>query len=1346
MQNVDFHEKEKERITITGGQLGSNNFSHEHTTLTNEDFFVSWRMVFGVIHVGFPFNNLYWFLHSMQNVDFGEKERITVTGGQFGSNNFSSEHTTLTNQNFFVSWRMVFGVIHVGFPFNNLYWFLLIFHSMQNVDFHEKERITITGGQLGSNNFSHEHTTLTNQDFFVSWRMVFGVIHVGFPFNNLYWFLHSMQNVDFHEKEKERITITGGQLGSNNFSHEHTTLTNQDFFVSWRMVFGDIYICFPLNDLYWFLHSMQNVDFGEKERITVTGGQLGSNNFSSEHTTLTNQNFFVSWRMVFGVIHVGFPFNNLYWFLHSMQNVDFHEKEKERITITGGQLGSNNFSHEHTTLTNQDFFVSWRMVFGVIHVGFPFNNLYWFLHSMQNVDFGEKERITVTGGQFGSNNFSSEHTTLTNQNFFVSWRMVFGDIYICFPFNDLYWFFHTMQNVDFREKERITVTGGQFGSNNFSRGHTTLTNQDFFVSWRMVVGVIHVGFPFNDLYWFLHSMQNVDFHEKEKERITITGGQFGSNNFSSEHTTLTNQDFFVSWRMVFGVIHVGLPFNDLYWFLHSMQNVDFREKERITITGGQFGSNNFSSEHTTLTNQDFFVSWRMVFGVIHVGFPFNDLYWFFHTMQNVDFREKERITVTGGQFGSNNFSSEHTTLTNQNFFVCLRMVFGVIHVGFPFNDLYWFFHTMQNVDFREKERITITGGQFGSNNFSRGHTTLTNQDFFVSWRMVVGVIHVGFPFNDLYWFLHSMQNVDFGEKERITVTGVQLGSNNFSREHTTLTNQDFFVSWRMVVGVIHVGFPFNDLYWLLHSMQNVDFGEKERITVTGVQLGSNNFSREHTTLTNQDYFVSWRMVFGVIHVGFPFNNLYWFLHSMQNVDIREKEKERITITGGRLGSNNFSSEHTTLTNQDFFVSWRIVVGVIYVGFPFNDLYWFLHSMQNVDFREKERITVTGGQLGSNNFSSEHTTLTNQDFFVSGRIVVGVIHVGFPFNDLYWFLHSMQNVDFHEKEKERITITGGRLGSNNFSSEHTTLTNQDFFVSWRTVVGVIHVGFPFNDLYWFLHSMQNVDFREKERITVTGGELGSNNFSHEHTTLTNQDYFVSWRMVFGVVYVGFPFNDLYWFLHSMQNVDFREKERITVTGGELGSNNFSHEHTTLTNEDFFVSWRMVFGVIHVGFPFNDLYWFLHSMQNVDFCEKETITLTGGRLGSNNFSHEHTTLTNQDFFVSWRMVFGVVYVGFPFNDLYWFLHSMQNVDFREKETITLTGGRCPITSLLLGVDWAPITFLMSAPRLPIKIFSLAEGWWSVLFMLVFRLTTCTDCYTRCKMSILAKKKESLLLGVN
>ena len=130
--------------------------------------------------------------------------------------------------------------------------------------------------------------------------------------------------------------------------------------------------------------------------------------------------------------------------------------------------------------------------------------------------------------------------------------------------------------------------------------------------------------------------------KKKKRRITVTGGQFGSNNFSSEHTTLTNQDFFVSWRMVVGVVYVGFPFNDLYWFLHSMQNVDFREKERITITGGQFGSNNFSSEHTTLTNQDFFVSWRMVFGVIHVGLPFNDLYWFLHSMQNVDFREKEK--------------------------------------------------------------------------------------------------------------------------------------------------------------------------------------------------------------------------------------------------------------------------------------------------------------------------------------------------------------------------------------------------------------------------------------------------------------------------------------------------------------------------------------------------------------------------------------------------------------------------------------------------------------------------------------------------------------------------------
>ena len=384
--------------------------------------------------------------------------------------------------------------------------------------------------------------------------------------------LHSMQNVDFHEKEKERITITGGQLGSNNFSHEHTTLTNQDFFVSWRMVFGVIHVGFPFNNLYWFLHSMQNVDFREKEkeRITITGGQLGSNNFSHEHTTLTNQDFFVSWRMVFGVIHVGFPFNNLYWFLHSMQNVDFREKEKERITITGGQLGSNNFSHEHTTLTNQDFFVSWRMVFGVIHVGFPFNNLYWFLHSMQNVDFREKEkeRITITGGQLGSNNFSHEHTTLTNQDFFVSWRMVFGVVYVGFPFNDLYWFLHSMQNVDFheKEKERITITGGQLGSNNFSHEHTTLTNQDLFVSWRMVFGVIHVGFPFNNLYCFYTRCKMSIFVKKKKERITITGGQLGSNNFSHEHTTLTNQDFFVSWRMVLGVVYVGFPFNDLYWF------------------------------------------------------------------------------------------------------------------------------------------------------------------------------------------------------------------------------------------------------------------------------------------------------------------------------------------------------------------------------------------------------------------------------------------------------------------------------------------------------------------------------------------------------------------------------------------------------------------------------------------------------------------------------------------------------------------------------------------------------------------------------------------------------------
>ena len=731
----------------------------------------------------------------------------------------------------------------------------------------------------------------------------------------------------------------------------------------------------------------------------------------------------------------------------------------------------------------------------------------------------------------------------------------------------------------------------------------------------------------------------------------------------------------------------------------------------------------------------------MVFGVVYVGFPFNDLYWFLHSMQNVDFheKEKERITITGGQLGSNNFSSEHTTLTNQDYFVSWRTVVGDIHVGFPFNDLYWFLHSMQNVDFREKERITVTGGRLGSNNFSSEHTTLTNQDYFVSWRTVVGDIHVGFPFNDLYWFLHSMQNIDFREKERITITGGQLGSNNFSHEHTTLTNQDFFVSWRMVFGVVYVGFPFNDLYWFLHSMQNVDFHEKEkeRITITGGQLGSNNFSSEHTTLTNQDYFVSWRTVVGDIHVGFPFNDLYWFLHSMQNVDFHEKEKERITITGGQLGSNNFSHEHTTLTNQNFFVSWRMVVGVIHVGFPFNDLYWFLHSMQNVDFREKERITITGGQLGSNNFSHEHTTLTNQNFFVSWRMVVCDIHVGFPFNDLYWFLHSMQNVDFHEKEKERITITGGQLGSNNFSHEHTTLTNQNFFVSWRMVVGVIHVGFPFNDLYWFLHSMQNIDFREKERITVTGGQLGSNNFSSENTTLTNQDCFVSWRMVVGVIHVGFPFNDLYWFLHSMQNIDFREKERITITGGQLGSNNFSHEHTTLTNQDFFVSWRMVFGVVYVGFPFNDLYWFLHSMQNVDFHEKEKerITITGGQLGSNNFSSEHTTLTNQDYFVSWRTVVGDFMLVFRLTtctDFY--TRCKMSIFVKKKE------------SLLLGVDWAPITFRLSTPRLPIKIISLAEGLLSVIFMLVFRLTTCTDFYTRCKISIFVKKKESLLLGVD
>ena len=139
------------------------------------------------------------------------------------------------------------------------------------------------------------------------------------------------------------------------------------------------------------------------------------------------------------------------------------------------------------------------------------------------------------------------------------------------------------------------------------------------------------------------------------------------------------------------------------------------------------------------------------------------------------------------------------------------------------------------------------------------------------------------------------------------------------------------------------------------------------------------------------------------------------------------------------------------------------------------------------------------------------------------------------------------------------------------------------------------------------------------------------------------------------------------------------------------------------------------------------------------KKERITITGGQLGSNNFSHEHTTLTSQDFFVSWRMVFGVVYVGFPFNDLYWFtLDAKCRFSWKRKRK----------ESLLLGVNKAPITFLMSTPRLPIKIFSLAEGLLSVLFMLVFRLTTCTDFYTRCKMSIFVKKKkkESLLLGVN
>ena len=69
-----------------------------------------------------------------------------------------------------------------------------------------------------------------------------------------------------------------------------------------------------------------------------------------------------------------------------------------------------------------------------------------------------------------------------------------------------------------------------------------------------------------------------------------------------------------------------------------------------------------------------------------------------------------------------------------------------------------------------------------------------------------------------------------------------------------------------------------------------------------------------------------------------------------------------------------------------------------------------------------------------------------------------------------------------------------------------------------------------------------------------------------------------------------------------------------------------------------------------------------------------------------------------------------------------------------------------SQLLGVDWAPITFLLSTPRLPIKTFSLAEGWFSVIFMLVFCLTTCKNFYTRFKMSIFVIKKESLLLGDN
>ena len=54
-------------------------------------------------------------------------------------------------------------------------------------------------------------------------------------------------------------------------------------------------------------------------------------------------------------------------------------------------------------------------------------------------------------------------------------------------------------------------------------------------------------------------------------------------------------------------------------------------------------------------------------------------------------------------------------------------------------------------------------------------------------------------------------------------------------------------------------------------------------------------------------------------------------------------------------------------------------------------------------------------------------------------------------------------------------------------------------------------------------------------------------------------------------------------------------------------------------------------------------------------------------------------------------------------------------------------------MLGVNVALITFFTRTPRLTIKVFSLAQEWLSVLFMLVLRLMTSNNFYTWCKMSI-------------